>query len=81
MLAPTKSTIIVGRDTHQEFRQKFFSLYHVRTVVNFSALVYELFPDSLSPSVALFYQPQQPPEQSKLIYATPNTTTVVRSHS
>src|SRR5581483_10768234 len=76
MLAPTKSTIIVGSDTHQQFRQKFFDMYHVRAVVNFSALVYELFPDSLSPSIALFYQSEQPTEQNKLIYATPKPSSL-----
>lgn len=79
MLAPTKSTIIVGSSTHQEFRQKFFSMYHVRAVVNFSALVYELFPDSLSPSVALFYRSEQLPGQNKLIYATPKPTSLSQS--
>jgi hypothetical protein len=79
MLAPTKSTIIVGSDTHQEFRQKFFDMYHVRAVVNFSAMVYELFPDSLSPCVALFYQSEQPTEQSKLIYATPKPSSLSQS--
>ena len=79
MLAPTKSTIIVGSSTHQKFRQKFFSLYHVRAVVNFSALVYELFPNSLSPSVALFYQSEQPTEQNKLIYATPKPSSLSQS--
>lgn len=71
LLAPTKSTIIVSSATHQEFRQTFFSLYKVRVVVNFSALVYELFPDSLSPSVALFYHPHQAAVRHKLLYATP----------
>lgn len=79
MLAPTKSTIIVGSDTHQKFRQMFFDMYHVRAVVNFSALAYELFPDSLSPCVALFYQPEQPAEQSKLIYATPKPSSLSQS--
>ncbi|MBA2286022.1 MAG: SAM-dependent DNA methyltransferase [Ktedonobacteraceae bacterium] len=79
MLAPTKSTIIVGSNTHQKFRQKFFSMYHVRAVVNFSALVYELFPDSLSPSIALFYQSEQPTEQNKLIYATPKPSSLSQS--
>lgn len=79
MLAPTKSTIIVGSDTHQKFRQKFFDMYYARAVVNFSALVYELFPDSLSPSIALFYQSEQPAEQSKLIYATPKPSSLSQS--
>jgi type I restriction-modification system DNA methylase subunit len=76
MLAPTKSTIIVGSDTHQKFRQKFFDMYYTRALVNFSALVYELFPDSLSPCVALFYQSDHLTEQSKLIYATPKPTSL-----
>jgi len=54
-------------------------MYHVRAVVNFSALVYELFPNSLSPSVALFYQPEQPTEQGKLIYATPKPSSLSQS--
>ncbi|HEV2660540.1 MAG TPA: hypothetical protein VGU68_08035 [Ktedonobacteraceae bacterium] len=76
MLAPTKSTIIVGSDIHQEFRQKFFDMYYARAVINFSALVYELFPDSLSPCVALFYRSEQPTEQNKLIYATPKPSSL-----
>jgi len=79
MLAPTKGTIIVGSDTHRKFREKFFDMYYVRAVVNFSALVYELFPDSLSPCVALFYQSEQPTEQSKLIYATPKPSSLSQS--
>jgi len=79
MLAPTKSTIIVGSDTHQVFRQRFFDMYHARAVVNFSALRYELFPDSLSPCVALFYQSEQPTEQHKLIYATPKPSSLSQS--
>lgn len=79
MLAPTKSTIIVSSDTHQKFRQTFFDMYHVRAVVNFSALRHELFFDSLSPSVALFYQSEQPSEQNKLIYATPKPSSLSQS--
>ncbi len=47
--------------------------------MNFSALVYELFPNSLSPSVALFYQPKQPTEQGKIVYATPKPSSVSKS--
>jgi len=79
MLAPTKGTIIVDSDTHRKFRQKFFDMFHVRAVVNFSALVYELFPDSLSPSVALFYQPERPTEQGKIVYATPKPSSLSQS--
>jgi len=78
MLAPTRCTVIVGA-THKEFREAFFAMYHVRAVVNFSALVYELFPDSLSPSVALFYQPEQPTEQGKIVYVTPKPSSVSQS--
>src|SRR6266700_6640909 len=69
----------VHSDTHQNFRKMFFAIYHVRAVVNFSALVYELFPDSLSPSVALFYQTEQPTEQGKIVYATPKPSSVSQS--
>lgn len=76
MLAPTKSTIIVGSDTHRKFRQKFFAMHHVRAVVNFSVLRFELGNDSLSPVVALFYQPEQSAEPGKMIYATPKPSSL-----
>ena len=78
MLAPTRCTVIVGA-THKEFHEAFFAMYHVRTVVNFSALVYELFPDSLSPAVALFYQPEKSAEQGKIVYATPKPSSISQS--
>lgn len=71
LLAPVKSTILLTSATHQAFREQFFRTYHVRAVVNFAALVYELFLDSLSPVVALFYQPNPPPLQEKLVYGVP----------
>jgi hypothetical protein len=71
LLAPAKSTILVSSNTHEEFRQNFFEKHNVRAVVNFSSLVYELFVSSLSPVVALFYQPGQPSKQSKLVYGVP----------
>jgi len=40
-------------------------------VVNFSALVYELFPESLSPVVAFFYLPEQSSQQRKIVYGVP----------
>lgn len=71
LIAPAKSTIIVSSETHEKFRQTFFSEMNVRAVVNFSALVYELFPDSLSPVVALFYSAEQPSSRRRLIYGVP----------
>ena len=71
LLAPAKSTILVASNTHEAFRQIFFEEYNVRAVVNFSALVYELFVSSLSPIVALFYRPGRPSVQSKLVYGVP----------
>ena len=71
LIAPAKSTILVTSNTHETFRQMFFQEYHVRAVVNFSALVYELFPDSLSPVIALFYQSNSSSQQNKLVYGVP----------
>jgi len=71
LLAPAKSTILVASDTHQAFRDHFFSTYHVRAVVNFSSLVYELFPKAISPSVAVFYEVSSPAWDHKLIYGIP----------
>lgn len=70
LLAGAKSTILVASNTYEEFRKLFFEKYYVRAVVNFSALVYELF-ESISPAVALFYQPQSPTKQGKIVYGVP----------
>jgi type I restriction-modification system DNA methylase subunit len=76
LLAPTKSTILVNSETHQTFRDNFFSSYHVRAVVNFSALVYELFSKAISPAVAVFYTPNPPDNSNKLIYAVPKPSSL-----
>ena len=71
LLAGAKTTILVASNTFEEFRTLFFEKYHVRAVVNFSALVYELFKESISPAVAVFYQPQPPIAHSKIVYGIP----------
>lgn len=76
LLAPAKSTILVASNTLEEFRQTFFQQYNVRAVVNFSALVYELFASSLSPVVAFFYRSGLPSEQSKLVYGVPKPSPI-----
>lgn len=78
MLAPAKSTIIVASNTHEEFRREFFAKFSVRAIVNFSALVYELFPDSLSPTIALFYSPKQAQYDKPLIYGVPKPSPLSR---
>ena len=70
-IAPAKSTILVTSKPHQQFRNNFFSTYSVRAVVNFSALVYDLFQGAISPAVAVFYGPESQDFDEKLIYATP----------
>ncbi|HYT36905.1 MAG TPA: N-6 DNA methylase [Ktedonobacteraceae bacterium] len=76
LLAPTKSTILVTMNTHERFRQRFFDEYNVRAVVNFSALRHELFVDSVSPTVTIFYRPQLPSEQSKVVYGVPKPSSL-----
>lgn len=76
LLAPAKSTILVTSDTHQAFRDRFFQSYHVRAVVNFSLLVYELFPKAISPAVTVFYSPTSPDLDSKLIYGVPKPSSL-----
>ena len=71
LLAPVKSTILVTSETHKTFRDDFFRTFHVRAVVNFAAIVYELFPKAISPAVAIFYTPQQPDFAKKLVYGVP----------
>ena len=76
LLTSAKSTILVTSNTHREFRRNFFSDYHVRAVVNFSPLVYELFPKAISPAVAMFYTARPPDADSKLVYAVPKPSPV-----
>jgi hypothetical protein len=71
LLAPAKSTIFITSGPHRAFRDTFFTNHHVRAVVNFTGLVYELFPGAKSPVVALFYNGDQPPTDDQLLYATP----------
>lgn len=73
MLAPARGTVTVGSE-HAAFRQQFFQQFRIRAVVNFSALVYELFTTSISPTVALFYRAATPAEQEapwRVIYGVP----------
>ena len=71
LLAPVKSTILVTSDTHKTFRDQFFRAFHVRAVVNFAAIVYELFPKAISPAAAIFYTPNEPDFTQKLVYGVP----------
>ena len=76
LLAGAKSTILVASNTYEEFRKQFFEKYHVRAVVNFSSLVYELFVQSISPAIALFYQPRPPIMQNKIVYGVPKPSSL-----
>jgi len=76
LLAPAKSTILVTSNTHQTFRDHFFSAYNVRAVVNFSPLVYELFPKAISPAAAVFYDPTPPVSDSNLVYGVPKPSPI-----
>ena len=78
LLAPAKSTILVTSGPHAAFRQQFFERYNVETVVNFSALVYELFDETLSPAVALFYRPSPPEPDSRIAYGVPKPSLLSR---
>lgn len=71
VLVPTKSSILVTSDTHRTFRDRFFSTYHVRAVVNFSVIRHELFDSVVSPVTAVFYSSHVPDWNSKLVYAVP----------
>jgi len=76
LLAPAKSTILVTSGPHQTFRKRFFTDYHVRAVVNFSAMRKELFPKAKSPAVAMFYTPNPPCLNSKLVYSVPKPSSL-----
>ncbi|MFZ1752097.1 MAG: N-6 DNA methylase [Caldilineaceae bacterium] len=70
-LSPAKSTIFVMSGPHQIFRETFFKTFQVRAVVNFSALVYELFPGAISPASAFFYTADPPVPDTKIVYGVP----------
>ena len=70
VLAPAKCTILLSLSTHKRFYERFFSDYDIRAVVNFSVLRHELFINSVSPTVAIFYR-SQPRSRKKIAYGTP----------
>lgn len=78
LLAPAKSTILVTSGRHVAFREQFFERYNVETVVNFSALVYELFDETLSPAVALFYRHSLPKPDDRIVYSVPKPSPLSR---
>ena len=78
LLVPAKSTILVTSKTHQDFRKRFFTTYHTRAIVNFAPLVYELFSKAISPTIAIFYNPNAPSSETKLIYGTPKPSPLSR---
>lgn len=70
-LAPTKGTILATSQSHQLFRTRFFETFDVRSVVNFSVMRHELFGNVKSPTTAIFYTPNPPDFNQKLVYAVP----------
>lgn len=78
VIAPAKSSIHVKSNLHLEFQKIFFSTYKVRAVVNFAALVYELFHISKSPAVALFYTPDCPPNNHGFVYGVPKPSVILQ---
>jgi hypothetical protein len=71
LLAPARGTVLGSSGPHSEFRQEFFGRYQVRAVVNFAALVYELFVSSLSPAVGIFYKNTPPDLHEQIVYGVP----------
>ncbi|MCA9960356.1 MAG: N-6 DNA methylase, partial [Anaerolineales bacterium] len=71
VLVPTKSSILVTSEPHQAFRERFFRTFHVRAVVNFSAVRHELFESATSPVTAVFYTAHTPNWDTNLVYAVP----------
>ncbi len=78
LLTSTKSSILVTSATHQRFRDDFFTTYNVQAVVNFSAMRKELFGDAISPAVAIFYSPNPPNFNKKLVYGVPKPSPLSR---
>lgn len=76
LIASAKATIFVTSDTHEDFRWQFFQQYQVRAIANFSALRHELFLDTKSPLIALFYKPLAPTSHDRVVYAVPKPSSL-----
>jgi len=75
VLAPTRSTMAAA--SGESFRTVFWERADVRSIVNFSALVYELFENASSPAVALFYKPKgNTANYPKIVYAIPKPSSL-----
>ncbi len=78
LLAPTKSTILVSRNTHKTFRRRFFNRYTVEAVINFSALRHELFTEATHPATAVLYRPNPPQPNRRIAYGIPKPSPLSR---
>jgi len=68
LLAPAVGTT-VGFET-ERFRSEFFRTARVRAVVDASGLRRTLHAGAISPTVALFYRPEGPPDSGDMVFAT-----------
>lgn len=77
VLAPTRGTLATARG--ESFRKAFWSQVDVRSIINFSALVNELFSDARSPAIAIFYRKKsRQPTSAKLTYGAPKPSLISR---
>ncbi len=74
LLLPSKGLLFNRSGTHRDFRQAFFSSFHIKTIINFSASRHILFEKAVGPGAAIFFSPHPPNDSEPILYCSPKPT-------
>lgn len=71
LLLPSKGLLFNRSSKHSNFRRDFFTTYHVKTVINFSACRHILFEKGDGPGAAVLYAMREPDYEVPILYCSP----------
>lgn len=74
LLVTSRGLLFNTSTTNQRFRRKFLSEYHVKTIINFSALRKSLFQKAVGPACAVVFSPKKPNSSLPIVYCCPKPT-------
>lgn len=71
LLLPSKGLLFNRSVPHQKFRKDFFESFHVKTVINLSALRRYLFDKGIGPGAIVFFSVNKPNSSIPILYCSP----------
>jgi hypothetical protein len=71
MIVSSKALLFNRSPHNSQFRNKFFSRYEVKQILNFSALRHLLFSNAVGPGAAIIFSPTLPTETESILYRSP----------